>query len=130
MVFIGCHTGDQVTHTWRIPSLETDVVQIDIDPLELGRSYPRTLGLMGDPKATLAKLLVALGKSVRDTAFADRAAGIVAAWREARAPLLASNAAAILPDHFRVPEITRALPEDRYRGEADTGVFWHLDGRR
>jgi acetolactate synthase I/II/III large subunit len=111
VVFIGCHTGDQVTHTWRIPSLETEVVQIDIDPLELGRSYPRTLGLMGDPKATLAKLLTALGKPARDASFADRAAGIVAAWREARASLLASNAAPILPDRL-CAEITRALPED------------------
>src|SRR5262245_16667132 len=47
VVFIGCHTGDQVTHTWRIPAPTTDVVQIDIDPVELGRSYPHTLGLMG-----------------------------------------------------------------------------------
>jgi acetolactate synthase-1/2/3 large subunit len=111
VVFIGCHTGDQVTHTWRIPPLQTEVVQIDIDPLELGRSYPHTLGLMGDPKATLAKLLEALGRPVRDTSFADRAAGLVAAWREARAPLLASNAAPILPDRL-CAEITRALPED------------------
>ena len=57
VLFVGCHTGDQVTHTWRIPPLDTEVVQIDIDPLELGRSYRNTLGLMGDPKATLAKLL-------------------------------------------------------------------------
>src|SRR5579872_4447996 len=51
VLFVGCHTGDQVTHTWRIPALDTAVVQIDIDPSELGRSYPHTLGLMGDPKA-------------------------------------------------------------------------------
>ena len=44
VLFIGCHTGDQVTHTWRIPPLETEVVQIDIDPLELGRSYPTHWG--------------------------------------------------------------------------------------
>ena len=81
MLFVGCHTGDQVTHTWRIPAIDTPCVQIDIDPLELGRSYPNTLGLMGDPKATLAKLLTALGSRTRDTAFADRAAGIMAAWR-------------------------------------------------
>jgi acetolactate synthase I/II/III large subunit len=119
VVFIGCHTGDQVTHTWRIPVPDTEVVQIDIDPTELGRSYKNTLGLMGDPKATLAKLLVALGKSTRDTAFADRAAGIVAAWREARAPKLASNASPILPDRL-CAEITRALPEDGIV-VADTG---------
>ena len=67
MLFVGCHTGDQVTHTWRIPPLETEVVQIDIDPLELGRSYPNTLGLMGDPKATLVKLIAAIGKPTRDS---------------------------------------------------------------
>jgi acetolactate synthase-1/2/3 large subunit len=119
VLFVGCHTGDQVTHTWRIPPLETPAVQIDIDPLELGRSYPNTLGLMGDPKATLAKLCAAIGRPARDTSFADRAAGIVAAWREARAPLLASDAAPILPDRL-CAEITRALPEDGIL-VADTG---------
>lgn len=119
VVFIGCHTGDQVTHTWRIPPLATQVVQIDIDPSELGRSYPHTLGLMGDPKATLAKLLAALGTLRRDTAFADRAAGIVARWREERAPKLANNTAPIVPDRL-CAEITRALPEDGIL-VADTG---------
>jgi acetolactate synthase-1/2/3 large subunit len=119
VLFVGCHTGDQVTHTWRIPALDTPVVQIDIDPLELGRSYPNTLGLMGDPKATLAKLIAAVGNPPRDTSFADRAAAIVAAWREERAPLLASNAAPILPDRL-CAEITRALPEDGIL-VADTG---------
>ena len=119
VLFVGCHTGDQVTHTWRIPAIDTQVVQIDIDPLELGRSYGNTLGLMGDPKATLAKLLAALGNPARDTAFADRARGIVAGWREARAPLLASNAVPILPDRL-CAEITAALPEDGIL-VADTG---------
>ncbi|HEY8290513.1 MAG TPA: thiamine pyrophosphate-binding protein [Acetobacteraceae bacterium] len=119
VVFVGCHTGDQVTHTWRIPAIETPCIQIDIDPLELGRSYADTLGLMGDPKATLAKLLTAIGGQPRDTAFADRAAGIVAAWREARASALASNATPIWPDRL-CDEITRALPHDGIV-VADTG---------
>ena len=119
VVFVGCHTGDQVTHTWRIPPLDTPAVQIDIDPTELGRSYHNTLGLMGDPKATLAKLLVALGKPKRDTAFADRAAGMMAAWREARAALLTSDAVPITPDRL-CAEITAALPEDGIV-VADTG---------
>lgn len=117
--FIGCHTGDQPTHTWRIPALETPVIQIDIDPAELGRTYPSTLGLMGDPKATLRKLLDALGAPRRDTGFADRAAGIVAAWRAARAPDLASNDLPIRPDRL-CAEITAALPPDGIL-VADTG---------
>jgi acetolactate synthase-1/2/3 large subunit len=119
VLFVGCHTGDQVTHTWRIPAVDTQVVQIDLDPLELGRSYGNTLGLMGDPKATLAKLLAAVGAPARDTTFADRARGIVAAWREARKELLASNAVPILPDRL-CAEITAALPEDGIL-VADTG---------
>jgi acetolactate synthase-1/2/3 large subunit len=119
VLFVGCHTGDQVTHTWRIPPIETRVVQIDIDPLELGRSYGNTLGLMGDPKAALTKLLIALDAPARDTSFAERARGIVAAWQQARAPLLASDAAPILPDRL-CAEITAALPEDGIL-VADTG---------
>jgi len=124
VLFVGCHTGDQVTHTWRIPALDTQVVQIDIDPIELGRSYGNTLGLMGDPKATLAKLLTALGTHgsggrVRDTGFAERARGIVDAWRQARAKLLASDAVPITPDRL-CAEITAALPEDGIL-VADTG---------
>jgi acetolactate synthase I/II/III large subunit len=119
VLFIGCDTGDQVTHTWRIPALDTPCVQIDIDPTELGRSYPNTLGLMGDPKATVAKLLTALGNPARDTGFANRAAGIVAAWRESRAPMLANNSVPIWPDRL-CDEITRALPHDGIV-VADTG---------
>lgn len=117
--FIGCHTGDQPTHTWRIPAPDTPVVQIDIDPVELGRSYPNTLGLMGDPKATMRKLLDALGTPQRDTSFAKRAAGIVAAWRAERAPDLASNDVPIRPDRL-CAEITAALPADGIL-VADTG---------
>ena len=123
VLFIGCDTGDQVTHTWRIPALDTPCIHIDLDPAEIGRSYPNTLGVVGDPKATIAALIDALsdapGKLARDTAFADRAAGLMAAWREARAPALASDATPIWPDRL-CAEITHALPEDGIL-VADTG---------
>ena len=62
VIFIGCDTGDQVTHTWRIPKLDTLVVQIDMDAGELGRNYPNTIGLLGYPKSTLTKLIAAVGR--------------------------------------------------------------------
>ena len=119
VLFVGCDTGDQVTHTYRIPAIDTPCIQIDIDPSELGRSYPNTLGLMGDPKATLAALIDAVGKPQRDTAFADRAAGIVANWREAMAQRLVNDAVPIWPDRL-CAEITNALPQDGII-VADTG---------
>ena len=45
--FIGSHTGSQVTTEWQIPKPGTPVVQLDIDPAELGRSYPIQVGLAG-----------------------------------------------------------------------------------
>lgn len=119
VLFIGCHTGDQVTYAWRIPEIDTPVVQIDVDPLELGRSYPNTLGLMGDPKSTLALLIEAIGKPQRDRRYVERAARMMTEWRAERAPLLASNDAPIRPDRL-CAEIAAALPEDAIL-VADTG---------
>ena len=120
VLFVGCHTGDQVTHTWRIPPLDTEVVQIDIDPLEPGRSYREHARPDGRSEGDAGEAATRRSAGRHATrAFADRAAGIVAAWREARAPRLASNAAPILPDRL-CAEITRALPEDGIL-VADTG---------
>jgi hypothetical protein len=47
VLFIGCDTGDQVTHTWRVPRIGTRVVQIDADPLEFERSYATEVALLG-----------------------------------------------------------------------------------
>src|SRR5882724_9223632 len=81
VLFVGCDTGDQVTLNWRVPAHDTAVVQIDADPLEIGRSYPNTTGLVGDPKATLARLNQVIGNPTRDPGFAAEAARIVADWR-------------------------------------------------
>lgn len=119
VLFIGCHTGDQVTHGWRIPALDTPVVQIDADPLELGRSYANTLGLAGDPKATLAMLIEAIGHPKRDSAFSDRAAALVAAWRESMKTKRESDESPIRVDRL-CAEISRALPDNGIL-VADTG---------
>ncbi|TMJ41932.1 MAG: thiamine pyrophosphate-binding protein, partial [Alphaproteobacteria bacterium] len=74
VLFVGCDTGDQVTLNWRVPARGTPVVQIDADPAEIGRSYPNTTGVLGDPKASLARLTQVIGHPARDTGFAEEAA--------------------------------------------------------
>ena len=111
VLFIGCDTGDQVTLNWTVPPPNTKVVQIDSDPLEIGRSYPNTTGLVGDPKATLARLNQAVGKPARDTGFAEEAARIVADWRATMTPLIESDTVPIRVERL-CAEITRALPSD------------------
>jgi acetolactate synthase-1/2/3 large subunit len=119
VLFVGCDTGDQVTHGWRIPAPGARVVQIDADPLEFHRSYPAEVALLGDPRVTLATLLTALGQPGRDGGFAAWAQQQVEAWRASVAPRLASNALPIDPARLSA-EITRALPADGIL-VADTG---------
>src|SRR6202011_4243721 len=111
VLFIGCDTGDQVTLNWTVPPQETKVVQIDADPLEIGRSYPNTTGIVGDPKATLVYLNQVIGKPTRDATFAEEAARIVADWRATMTPLCENDTAPIRVERL-CAEITRALPSD------------------
>jgi acetolactate synthase I/II/III large subunit len=119
VVFIGCDTSDQVTLNWTIPAYETPIVQIEADPLEIGRSYPNTTGIVGDPKATVARLVEIIGRPARDSGFADEAARIVGDWRASMVALGESNTAPIAVERL-CAEVTRALPRDGIL-VADTG---------
>jgi acetolactate synthase-1/2/3 large subunit len=119
VLFVGCDTGDQVTLNWTVPAPDTPVVQIDADPVEIGRSYPNTIGVLGDPKASLARLNLLIGRPARDTGFAEEAARIVADWRATMAPLLESASSPSSVERL-CAEVTRALPPDGIL-VADTG---------
>ena len=119
VLYVGCDTGDQVTLNWTIPPLSTKIVQIDVDPLEIGRSYPDTIGVVGDPKATLASLAQAVGRPVRDRGFAEEAARIMADWRATMAPLVGDDRTPIRVERL-CAEVTKALPADGIL-VADTG---------
>jgi len=119
VLFIGCDTGDQVTLNWTIPAYETPIVQIEADPLEIGRSYPNTTGIVGDPKATVARLVEIIGRPARDSGFADEAARIVGDWRDSMTALIDKNTAPIAVERL-CAEVTRALPLDGIL-VADTG---------
>src|SRR5712672_2687656 len=119
VLFIGCDTGDQVTLNWQVPSIDTKIVQIEADPLEIGRSYPNTTGIVGDPKATVARLVEIIGRPARDSGFADEAARIVGDWRASMVALTEKNTAPIAVERL-CAEVTRALPSDAVL-VADTG---------
>ena len=121
VLFVGCDTGDQVTLNWRMPALDTKIVQIDADPLEIGRSYPNTTGVVGDPKATR-------GPPRRGRRPARRATAVLCRGGGADRRRLARRHGAAGRQRTRrrsaverlCAEITRALPEDGIL-VADTG---------
>ena len=110
-IFIGSHTGSQVTLDWRIPQPGTPVIQIDIDPSELGRSYPTRVALHGDAKATVGRLVEALEPLGPRAEWVNRVRQLVQEWRDEVAPDFHSDAQPIRPERL-CQEFTDNLPSD------------------
>ena len=119
VIFIGCSTGDQVTLDWTIPGPGTKIIQIDINPSELGKNYGNTLGIMGDAKVTLNHLLAVLEKEDHHKTWISNVEQIVKEWMDAIAPLQASDAVPIRPERL-CKSITDILPANAIL-VADTG---------
>jgi acetolactate synthase-1/2/3 large subunit len=110
--FIGSATGSQLTLSWNLPRPGTPVIQLDIDPAELGRNYPNRVSLLGDAKAGLRSLIAALDvSSAPRTPWIDRVQGLVRDWRSEFEPLLSSDAIPLRPERL-CSELTRLLPSD------------------
>ena len=119
VIFAGSHTGDAVSNDWKVPKPGTKVIQVDIDPSELWRSYPNSVSLMGDVKVTVRKMKEAIASKHKKTQWAKHAQEIVQDWRSEVEPLRTSNASPIRPERL-CKEITDALPPDGIL-VADTG---------
>ena len=119
VLFVGSHTGSQITLDWRIPAEGTPVIQIDIDASELGRSYPSAYGLQGDAKRTLEAMLDVLEPTGGNASWVARAKEHVQNWRDEHEPVLTSNAVPIRPERL-CQELTDFLPSDAVL-VADTG---------
>jgi len=119
VIYIGSHTGDQVTHNWTIPSVGTPVVQIDIDPAEIGRSYAGAIGVVGDAKMAVTKLITALNAKRANESWLQRTQLLVSAWHDEIEPLRQSDAVPIRPERL-CKELSDALPENAVL-VADTG---------
>jgi len=120
--FVGSKTGNQVTLKWQVPPLSTKVIHLDIDPAEIGRHYPDTLGVLGDAKLGLADLTEALAAGSGDAGsgpagagdhadWARRAQDLVRSWREQWRGPMTSDQVPVRPERLSA-ELTRHLPDD------------------
>jgi acetolactate synthase-1/2/3 large subunit len=116
--YVGSNTGDLVANGWTVPKPGTPVLQIDIDPAELGRSYPNLVSLAGDARVTLQMLLQEV-PARSASAWTARARQYVADWRKELEPLRTSDAIPIRPERL-CREITDCLPPNAIL-VADTG---------
>jgi acetolactate synthase-1/2/3 large subunit len=111
VVFVGSGAGDQITNNWTLPRPGTRVIQVDIDPAELGRNYPNLCSLAGDAKVTVAQLTQAVANRKAETAWSRHAAELVRAWRAELEPAISSDDLPIRPERL-CREISLSLPED------------------
>ena len=109
--FIGSHTGGQVTNDWRIPPIGTPVIQLDINPSEIGRSYPVELGIMGDARASLKKLIKNSQPAPTRVKWLERIKSLVRIWEEEAAEFRESEVLPMRPERL-CKEISDHLPSD------------------
>lgn len=103
-------------YTYSFP--ETKLVHVHIDPEELGRNFPPTVGVLGSPAEVLGQLIDRLRQE--ETGAAERESrarwvGQIAEWRETWAAHVAPNrlsdASPIRPERV-LAELRGALPDD------------------
>ena len=109
--FIGSHTGGQVTNGYKIPPQGTPIVQLDINPEELGRNYPIQLGMQGDVRNTLRRMLAASDGTTQRTEWISRVQALVQNWKESVSEKVNSERLPMLPERL-CRELTDYLPSD------------------
>ena len=109
--FIGSHTGGQVTNGYKIPPQGTPVIQLDINPDELGRNYPIQLGMQGDVRNTLRRMLDASEAAEARTGWVSRVQELVKNWKDAVSEKVNSERLPMLPERL-CRELTDYLPSD------------------
>jgi acetolactate synthase-1/2/3 large subunit len=124
VVVVGCRLDDVQTARWTLPI--PNLVQVDIDPAAIGRSYPVAAGIVGDARLAIEGLLDELGPAAGSTGSADGAGqaratrmasmnGVSEAGRAVRQAFLAARAA--LPRDA-------ILTHDAARLNSWTGYIW------
>ncbi|MFC1665291.1 thiamine pyrophosphate-binding protein [Pseudomonadota bacterium] len=111
--YIGSATGGMTTHFWQVPPIGTPTIQIDLDPTVLGRNYPLQVGIFGDAKITMMRMLeLANGDSANQRkSWIARASKLNEEWKSQYTDLLTSDATPIRPERI-CHELTKHAPDD------------------
>jgi acetolactate synthase-1/2/3 large subunit len=127
---LGFTFDDRATSAWldgytlSIPP--SRLIQIDIDPAELGRNYPAELPILGCARASLAFLNDMLREVTDDTAPSSREPWLNRlrhgrkVWQDYQAPLATSDQVPLRPERL-MRALSRALPDNAIIA-SDVGV--------
>ncbi|MFL1464074.1 thiamine pyrophosphate-binding protein [Roseococcus sp. DSY-14] len=126
---IGFSFDDRATSAWldgyTLSVPPSRLIQIDIDPSEIGRNYPAEYGILGDARASLELLAemaparIAGGRDAIAPWLARLEQGR-AVWREYQGGLALSDQVPLRPERL-MAALSRAVPEDAVVA-SDVGV--------
>lgn len=118
VLFVGCKTDSVSTLNWSLPPKDgrVTVLQIDVDPTEVGNTYPTAVGLVGDAKLALAQLLSCVRDRLAREGSAERKpwldfAGLRRAWWDSQLPAMRSDTRPIKPQRV-LDVLNRLLPRE------------------
>jgi len=119
LVALGVRFDDRMSSSW-IPGYTfeippTQLVQVDIDPSELGRNYPISLGVLGDARTVVRQMLKEVERRPEDNPATDewlvRLNAARRAWTQDRAPFATAEGSPLHPERV-VATLGRVLPAD------------------
>lgn len=111
VMFVGCKTDSVTTMKWTLPPVGgVPIIQVDVDPKEVGANYPLAVGIAADAKAFLAELAGAFPTEEAVAPWLD-VEPLRAGWLDSYQGLFESNDVPINP--YRVIDaLKRLLPDD------------------
>ena len=118
-VIAGSRAGDLTTDGFTLPPVNSMVIQIDIDPIQIGRNYPNTFGLVGDVKATLAKLFETVDSATGNPRWLEYCSRVTKDWESQYGPMFNSKEQPTRPERL-CQELSEFLPPNAVL-VADTG---------
>jgi acetolactate synthase-1/2/3 large subunit len=131
LLLVGTSMNEFVTNGWVIrPRPETPILQIDVDPLAIGRNYPVAVAVVGDARASLSDLVDRIPR--RKPQPAGRA-GVSPGSELLRAPSGDDDGRPISPARL-VLDLREAIPEDAlFFVDTGNSILWathHFEVRR
>jgi acetolactate synthase I/II/III large subunit len=111
VLLAGTKAGSGATFDWSLPRADQAIIQLDVDPAELGRAFPLAAAVLADARSGLRSLLAMLGEPGDRAGWRVRVAELTAAWRAQRDAERASNAVPIAPQRV-LAEIETALGDE------------------
>jgi acetolactate synthase-1/2/3 large subunit len=118
IIYAGSNTSDHTTANWKLPKAGTPIIQIDLDPVEIGRNYPNTIGIQSDVRLGLEALSKNAAPAKHDE-WLEHTKSLVSKWKDEMHAELTRADIPMRPQRL-CHELTQVLPSDAIL-VADTG---------